>query len=53
MKSLQINFSLLKDKVGLDGAVKEVSRIVSNQNVKTYEQLNEAIEEELILMEVD
>ena len=53
MESLQNNFNQLQENLGLDGAIKEVSKMIDKQGVKTYKQLNEAIEEELILLEVD
>ena len=53
MKNLQVNFNKLQQKLGIDGAIKEVQKMINRQGITTLDELNDALEEELMLQEVD
>lgn len=53
MKGLTAKIKKLIEAIGVDEAMENIEQIVQHQQIKTFGELEDAIEEELILMEVE
>ncbi len=50
MNSLMEKFAELVDNLGMEAAFDLVNEMIKEQNIERFEELEDAIEEELILM---
>lgn len=51
MNSLMAKFAELVDSMGMEETFELVNEMIKEQNIESFEELEDAIEEELILME--
>ncbi|SNR85585.1 hypothetical protein SAMN05446037_100136 [Anaerovirgula multivorans] len=53
MKALTTKIKKLIEAIGVDEAMENIEQMVHHQQIETFGELEDAIEEELILLEVE
>lgn len=53
MKALITKIKRLIEAIGVDEAMETIEQMIHHQRIETFGELEDAIEEELILMEVE